>query len=185
MRSADAAARGTITNIIVAIITDIRIWMMYARKAVRLPIGISPASTRWPPNQITATPDRFMISMRLGIIRANSRLTFSAVDVRSAFASSNRRSSCSVRTNARMTRMPDSCSRSTWLTRSILTCMTRNSGMARDISSPMTTAITGTMTSSRADSGMSCRSAITIPPMHMMGAVSITVRPISTSICSC
>ncbi len=84
-----------------------------------------------------------------------------------------------------MTRMPDSCSRSTWLTRSILTCMTRKSGIARDISSPMTTAISGTMTSSRADSGTSCRRAITIPPTHMIGAVSITVSPISTSICIC
>ncbi len=70
-----------------------RIWMMYWRNAVRLPIGIWPLSTRMLPNQSTATVDRFMIAMRVGIIRAKSLLTPRAVSNRSSFASSKRRSS--------------------------------------------------------------------------------------------
>ena len=42
MRPAETAARGTITNMITAIMIANRIWMMYCRNAVRLPIGISP-----------------------------------------------------------------------------------------------------------------------------------------------
>ena len=67
--------------------------MMYWRNAVRLPIGISPLSTRSAPNHRTATVDRFMITMSVGIMSAKSRLTESAVAVRSRFASSKRRSS--------------------------------------------------------------------------------------------
>ena len=70
-----------------------RIWMMYWRKAVRLPIGISPLSTRMAPNQRTATVVRFMITIRVGIMIAKSRFTESAVSNRSRLASSKRRSS--------------------------------------------------------------------------------------------
>ena len=70
-----------------------RIWMMYCRKAVRLPIDISPLSTRMAPNHRTATVVRFMIAMRAGIMSAKSRFTESAVSNRSRFASSKRRSS--------------------------------------------------------------------------------------------
>ena len=76
-----------------------------------------------------------MISISAGIISANSRLTLSVVSVRSALASAKRCSSCSVRTNARMTRMPVRFSRSTRLIRSILTCIARNSGTARTMTS--------------------------------------------------
>ncbi len=93
IRSLDTAARGTITNMKVAIMIANRIWMMYWRNAVRFPIGICPLSTRMPPNHRTATVDRFMIAMRAGIISAKSRLTESAVPNRSWFASSKRRSS--------------------------------------------------------------------------------------------
>ena len=46
MRPPETAARGTITNMITAVMIANRIWMMYWRKAVRLPIGMSPLSTR-------------------------------------------------------------------------------------------------------------------------------------------
>ena len=49
---------------------------------------------------------RFMISMSIGMTIANSRLTLRLVSIRSRLASSNRSSSCFVRTNARMTRTP-------------------------------------------------------------------------------
>ena len=40
MRSAEAEARGTMTSMIVAMSTDMRISRMYVRKAVRSPIGM-------------------------------------------------------------------------------------------------------------------------------------------------
>ena len=46
MRPAETAARGTSTNMMTAVMIAKRIWRMYWRKAVRLPIGISPLSTR-------------------------------------------------------------------------------------------------------------------------------------------
>ena len=46
MRAPDTAARGTITNMITAIMIANRIWVMYWMKAVRLPIGMAPLSTR-------------------------------------------------------------------------------------------------------------------------------------------
>ena len=75
MRSAAAAARGTITNISAAISTEKRTSMMYCRNAERLPICIPPESTRKPPNQTTATVETFMMPKRNGIMIANSRLT--------------------------------------------------------------------------------------------------------------
>ena len=72
-----------------------------------------------------------MISIRAGRVIANRRLTRSPVSMRSRLASSKRCSSCLVRTNARMTRTPDSVSRITRLIRSILTCIAWNSGIAR------------------------------------------------------
>ncbi len=86
-------ARGTIVNMNTAIITAIRICMTYCRKAMRLPIGISPLSTRRLPNHRIATVDRLKISISNGIISANSRLTRSEVEVRSWLATSKRSSS--------------------------------------------------------------------------------------------
>ena len=75
IRSADTTARGTMTNMNTAIITANRICMTYCRKAMRLPIGISPLSTRRLPNHRIATDDRLKMAISSGIIRANSRLT--------------------------------------------------------------------------------------------------------------
>ena len=46
IRPAETAARGTMTNMITAVMTANRICMMYCRNAVRLPIGMAPQSTR-------------------------------------------------------------------------------------------------------------------------------------------
>ena len=185
MRSADTAARGTRTNMITAIITAIRIWATYWRNAMRLPIGISPLSTRRLPNHRIATDDRLKMSMRIGISRANSRFTRTAVDVSSRLATSKRASSCSVRTNARMTRMPASVSRVTWLMRSMRTWRARKSGTARASSTPMTSAMIGRITTRMPASGTSWRRAMITPPMAMIGARIITLKPISTTIWTC
>ena len=150
-----------------------------------MPTGISPLAMRLPPNQTTATLDRFITSMSAGIISAKIRLTRSVVSVRSAFASANRASSCSVRTNARITRMPVRFSRSTRLMRSILTCMARNNGTALTITPPMRAIMIGTITSSSSDSGASCRIAMRNPPTAMSGAVIITVSATCMNIWTC
>ncbi len=59
----------------------------------------------------------------MGKIRIISRPTRSAVRVRSALAAPNRAVSCGSRTNARTTRMPEICSRSTRFTMSMRVCI--------------------------------------------------------------
>ena len=114
-----------------AVITAKRICMMYCRNAVRLPIGMSPRSTRLAPNQRMATVERFMIARSAGNAMAKIRLTRRDVAVRSAFAASNRARSEPLRMNARTTRTPVICSRITCVIRSILSCTCRKSGTAR------------------------------------------------------
>src|ERR1035438_8381198 len=93
-----------------------------------------PLAIRWPPNQSTATHDRFITPMTVGNANANMRFTRRPVLVSAPFASANRCCSWPVRMNARITRTPVICSRSTRLTRSILDCIDLNSGTAFAIS---------------------------------------------------
>ena len=148
-------------------------------------MGMLPSSIRCPPNQMVATMARFMMSMSVGKMSANSRVTFSVVCVRSSFATANRSCSCCVRTKARITLMPVRFSRRTPLTASILTCITRNSGTAFAIIRPMTISISGTVTSRRLDSWTFSRMAMMMPPMAVTGASTIIVSPTMTSIWSC
>ena len=89
---------------------------------------MSPSSTRWPPNQSTATLETFSTSITMGNISAISRPARIAVSVSSALASANRLVSNGSRTKARTTRMPEICSRSTRLTTSMRSCIRRNCG---------------------------------------------------------
>ena len=81
--------------------------------------------------------------------------------------------------------MPDRVSRMTWLMRSTLTCMIRNSGIARLMTSPMTRAISGRMISRSEDSGTSVRRAMMIPPTIRIGADTMIVRPMNTTVWTC
>ena len=153
--------------------------------AVSAPTCMPPSAMRCPPNHSTATLDRLMTSMTDGNISAISRPTRSDTSISSVLATSKRCRSCSSRTNARITRMPVICSRTTRLIRSMRTCIVRNSGRIRTMIIPTMPTSTGTITSSRPDSGMSWRSAITMPPTHMIGADTISVKLSSTSICTC
>ena len=118
-------------------------------------------------------------------ITANSRVTFRAVTVRSSLASVKRRSSCSVRTKARMTRMPARFSRRTPLMRSIFTCIERKSGTAVRTMTAMKAIISGTTMNMSVESVRSVRIAMMTPPIMVSGAMIITVSPSSTSICTC
>ena len=71
------------------------------------------------------------MNITTGNIDAISRPTEVAVAVTSALALANRAVSYGSRTNARTTRMPVICSRSTRFTVSIRPCMTLNSGRIR------------------------------------------------------
>ncbi len=124
-------------------------------------------------------------SITVGNISVWSRPTRSAVSVSSRFETSKRRASARSRTNARTTRIPLICSRSTRLTVSIRGCIARNCGTIREMISPTLPASTGTAITRSRESVRSSRSAITIPPMHMIGADTSIVVPISTSICTC
>ena len=89
------------------------------------------------------------------------------------------------RTNARITRMPVSCSRNTWLTTSIRFCMSRNSGTMREMIRPIEISSTGTLTAISQDRPMSCCMAMMIPPIARIGAATNSVQVISTTICTC
>ena len=84
-----------------------------------------------------------------------------------------------------MTRTPASVSRITWLIRSSFAWVARNSGIARLITSPMTSAMSGSTTRSSPDSGTSWRRAMMIPPTIRIGAEIMSVSAMNTTVCTC
>ena len=153
--------------------------------AVSDPICIVPSATRCPPNHTTAVVDRFSTSSTDGNISAISLPAPSETSNSWVLAPENLARSCGSRTNARMTRTPVICSRSTRLMLSSRSCICRNSGRIRRMISARMIASSGTATSSSDDSGTFWFSARMIPPMHMIGADSSRVNVISASIWTC
>ena len=100
-------------------------------------------------------------------------------------ATAKRSPSSGSRTNARTTRMPVICSRSTWLTRSMRSCMNSNVGMSRITTMPMLPTSTGIATTRISESGPSSRTAMNRPPTIMIGALTNSVQSMTTSICIC
>lgn len=84
-----------------------------------------------------------------------------------------------------MTRLPVICSRSTRFTVSSRSCIVRNSGRIRFTIRLTAIPRTGTTARSTADSGTSWPSAMMMPPTHMIGAETISVNVIRTSIWTC
>ena len=182
---AQTAARGHITATNVAIITAVRIWIRYVRKAIIVPICIWPAPTRAPPNHTAATLETFNTSITLGNMKAWSRPARSELSVRSALATPKRCPSSGSRTNARMTRMPWICSRRTWFARSMRACMFSNCGISRMTTRPTLMTSAGMATTRINESGPSSRIARIKPPTIMIGAATKSVHIITTSICTC
>ena len=85
-----------------------------------------------PPNQISATLEMLITSVVTGNISACQRPAVSAVSDNAWFASANRLRSNGSRAKARITRMPDSCSRITRLMPSMSRCMLRKIGSRCD-----------------------------------------------------
>ena len=79
MRTDETAARGTKMNMITAPRTENRMSARYWMKAVRLPMGIAPLSTRMAPNHMTATVERLTMAVSVGMVSANRRLTLRPV----------------------------------------------------------------------------------------------------------
>ena len=63
MRSAEAAARGTMTNMMVAMSTENRICRRTVRKAVRSPMGMRALAIWLLPNHMMATVERLRMSV--------------------------------------------------------------------------------------------------------------------------
>ena len=85
-----------------------------------------------------------------------------------------------------MTRTPASVSRMTWLIRSSLTCIARNSGIARHMTSADDERHERQDDDAAGpDSGTSVRSAMMIPPTIRIGAEIMIVRPMNTTVWTC
>ncbi len=121
----------------------------------------------------------------MGNISASRLPVAIAMSVSSTLAFRNRCCSYSSRTNARITRLPVICSRSTRFTVSRRSCMVRNSGRSLRTIKVTQMPRTGTTATSTADSGTSRPSASTMPPTHMIGADTIRVNVIRASIWIC
>jgi hypothetical protein len=144
-----------------------------------------PSFTRLAPNQITATLERLISRLTVGNIIVISRPPRRAVAVRSWLAASKRAFSSGSRTNARTTRMPVICSRSTRLMLSMQSCMRLNAGTMRTTIEPRAIAATGIATSRIAERPTSSRRAKITPTTSVIGAAMAIVAAITTSICTC
>ena len=120
-----------------------------------------------------------------GNISAIRRPVPSETPSSSLLAEAKRSRSCPSRTNARTTRTPVICSRSTRLIPSMRSCISRNSGRMREMIRVTMMASSGTATSSSEDSSTSWLRARRMPPTHMIGADTIRVNVSSASICTC
>ena len=134
------------------------------------------------PSQMAATLDALSTSMTVGNMKAINRPAASEVSVRSSLALPKRARSWGSRTNARTTRIPMSCSRRTLLTESSRSCMSLNNGTIRDSTRLIAPTSTGMLTSRIPESPTSCCRAMKIPPMAVIGAVTMSRHPIRTSI---
>lgn len=185
MRRAQITARGSIIAMNVPIITAVRIWRRYWMKAVREPTSIAPSATRCPPNHSTDAVATCRIIVMTGPMSTNTCPIDRDRAVIRSFASPNRRTSWSSRTKARTTRMPVICSRSTPFTASSRSCISVNIGMSRATSAPTTTTSTGTATHTSHDRPASSRTAMTIPPTDMIGAMTMRLSIMTETVCTC
>jgi hypothetical protein len=100
------------------------------------PICICPSAILLAPNQTTPELAQLMTSITTGNINAINRPVMSEVPVSLALTTSKRCTSWRSRTKARTTRRPEICSRSTRLTLSRRSCMSRYCGIIRPMMIP-------------------------------------------------
>ncbi len=105
--------------------------------------------------------------------------------VSSSFARRNRVPSNRCLTNARVTRTPAICSRSTRLTSSTRDCTAAESGCIRRVTTTTTVPSTGIRSTISRASGTSWRTAITTPPTAMTGTETASVSAERSTLCTC
>ena len=152
---------------------------------MREPIVIWPCAIRLAPNQTTAELEQLMTSMTIGNRSAIRRPARSDVPVSSSLTTRNRPTSWCSRTNARTTRIPVICSRSTRLTLSRRSCMSRNCGTMKPMIIPSAMARIGMLSPSNQDRPASWFRARMTPPTTVTGAASTIVHDMTTRSCTC
>ena len=140
---------------------------------------------RWAAIHTATADDTLSTSITVGNMNACRRPVRRATSVRRSLATPKRCTSAGSRTKARTTRMPVICSRSTWFTASIRSCILRNPGTICEITVPMARTSTGMATVRISDRPTSSRIAMKMPPTNMIGADTSSVQVIRTSICTC
>ena len=123
--------------------------------------------------------------MLAGISTEKIRAMRSAISASSAFFSSNLASSYADLLNARITRIPESFSRTRWLSRSVSFCRFLKSGFTSFSTNAARPPITGSTEKIYSASRAFMISAITVPPTSSTGAAS-TIRTMTRiKSCSC
>ena len=125
------------------------------------------------------------MNITIGKIDAISRPTEVAVSVRSALASAKRAVSYGSRTNARTTRMPVICSRSTRLTGRSGSASAGTAAASFESSGRSRWPAQASATATSQDRPTSSRRAMMMPPIMVIGAATNIVLLSSTSICTC
>ena len=154
-------------------------------KAVIWPTWMSPLSTRSPPNHHTPTVEAFMMSMTIGTSSEKKVPIRKPRSMSDWLAVSKRLRSRRSRTKARMTRMPLSCSRTTWLMRSMLLWFFRKAGVIWRMMAPTRTMRTATATATIHDRPMSSRRAMMTAPTMVNGAPRIMMQVMRMSCWTC
>ena len=140
---------------------------------------------RLAPSHRTATLEALIRKLTVGNIDDISRPARSETEVRSSLAELKRCTSSGSRTNARTTRMPVICSRSTRLTWSMRSCISRKAGTICDTRRPRTIPAIGIATTRITDSCTLSRNAMNTPTAIVIGAAIAIVHAMTTSICTC
>ena len=183
--SAETAALGSITDIIVSIKKDITICIAYVINAVIAPTCKEPSEICPAPTHMIRTVTRFIIIIIRGIINVIVRFVKSIADVRSLLALSKRSSSYFSRLKARITGRPVSISLATRFSLSTSFCISLNLGIAIFIRISTTARITITARAIIHAIPVPVVSTINTPPMPRIGAYITILSSITITICIC
>jgi hypothetical protein len=129
-----------------------------------------PSCTRYPPNHSTSKIPAFISSIIMGMLVPTTRVARMVVSASSWFALPKRRCSWFERTKAFTTRTALRFSRMTRLSLSRRSCTLPNSGNPRVMTNAISTARNGNTESDINASDGLMDTAITMPPMHRIGA---------------
>lgn len=174
-RSALTRARGKIAARVMNRVMPTTIWLRYPVKAVRPPMVNRPSSMSRAPNRLVTVVAMLATSRTPGRSITWIAPTRRARPVRSRLADSNRSLAVRSRRNARITRVPLSCSRSTRFTVSTAACSLAANGVTKVTKSPTPTPSTTAATTITGANVTDACSDRTTAPTVMIGAVTATL----------